>query len=171
MGSNMKKCCTCQVEKSKELFYNRLSSKDGLSSRCRDCEVAYHRDYRKKNSDKLRRYGRVRVRKWRESFKGFVHTTYQDIKRRSTDVSIDAQYLIDLWGIQKGICALTGEHLTYLSGEGRILTNGSVDRIDPSRGYEDGNIRWVCLQANVMKYTLTDEELKLWCQKLLYHSS
>jgi endogenous inhibitor of DNA gyrase (YacG/DUF329 family) len=80
---------------------------------------------------------------------------------------IGAQDLIALYYDQKGLCALTGVPMTYLTGRGRVITNASVDRIDGSIGYLRGNVRLVCCIANSMKNVLTDDELRHWCKLIL----
>lgn len=57
--------------------------------------------------------------------------------------------------------------MTRLLGKGRTLTNASVDRIDGDGGYEIGNVRLVCNVVNMMRYTMTDDELKWWCRQIL----
>jgi len=51
-------------------------------------------------------------------------------------------------------------------GSGYHLQNISIDRIDNTKGYEEGNIALVCLAVNMMKYTLELEELIDWCKNI-----
>lgn len=46
-------------------------------------------------------------------------------------------------------------------------TNLSIDRIDPSKGYEIGNIQLVCAIVNIMKSTLSISELQWWCKRIV----
>ena len=70
---------------------------------------------------------------------------------------------MSLYEKQEGKCALSGRTMTYQTGEGRVPTNISIDRIDPKIGYELGNIQLVCIQANKMKAELSGNELRDWC--------
>lgn len=51
-------------------------------------------------------------------------------------------------------------------GSGYHLQNISIDRIDNTKGYEEGNIALVCLAVNMMKYTLELDELIDWCKNI-----
>lgn len=87
---------------------------------------------------------------------------------RSKTLCIDD--LVNLWNAQNGKCAISGQPMTHILGSGKHLTNVSIDRIDPSRGYEKDNIRLVCRLCNIMRHTLSDEELFDWCKIILNHN-
>ena len=55
--------------------------------------------------------------------------------------------------------------MTYVAGSGRV--NISIDRIDSSVGYVRGNVQFVCDVVNRMKQELIQEELLLWCKRIL----
>jgi hypothetical protein len=55
-------------------------------------------------------------------------------------------------------CEATG--VSLFVAEKRRLYTPSFDRIDSSRGYEEGNVRVVCLAYNMMKNDASDEEAK-----------
>lgn len=86
-------------------------------------------------------------------------------KKERRDLTVD--YLEKLYEAQDGKCALTGFTMTYITGEGRVPTNISIDRIDSSVGYVDGNTQLVCVQANKMKAELTERELLLWAEAIV----
>lgn len=68
-----------------------------------------------------------------------------------------------LWEKQQGKCALTGENL--VPGN-----NASIDHIIPkSRGGEsvEGNLQWVLLSVNRIKWDMTREELLNVCRKII----
>ena len=46
-------------------------------------------------------------------------------------------------------------------------TNISIDRIDSTKGYIEGNIRLVCAAVNFMKHRMNDEELVWWCKEIV----
>ena len=66
-------------------------------------------------------------------------------------------------------CPLSGETMTYKLGNGEVLTNISVDRIDSSKDYIRGNIQFVCLMANIMKNRYDDKNLLKWSKKIVNH--
>lgn len=76
-------------------------------------------------------------------------------------ISID--HLMHILQTQRGVCPLTGLRLTFSRGSGRVWTNASIDRIDPSKGYDQGNVRLVTYWANVARNSLTDEDFYYFC--------
>ena len=83
-------------------------------------------------------------------------TLYQAKKR--AEVTIDINYLMDLFEKQKGLCALSGVKMTW--SKGKVLpTSISIDRIDNSKGYVPGNVRLLCVVVNAFKSTMTDDQL------------
>lgn len=82
--------------------------------------------------------------------------------------SLSVEDLLTLLEKQNGKCALTGSDLTCELGLGMIhMTNVSIDRIRPGGPYSLDNIRLVCRIANVMKWNMSDQELKEWCKKII----
>lgn len=82
----MKICYICKKEKSYELFYNRLASKDGKMSRCKDCDRIERRKRRwkpKNESPESYRNRRLKAR---------FGITIQDYDRMNEE--------------QKGLCAI-----------------------------------------------------------------
>ena len=65
-----------------------------------------------------------------------------------------------IWEEQQGICPFTGVKLNlseYNKVDTNILTSASLDRIDSSKGYIKGNVRWVSRSINLMKSDRTDD--------------
>lgn len=59
-------------------------------------------------------------------------------------------------------CPLLGLELTYAKYEGNTPDNyASLDKIDPSKGYVEGNVQILSFRANTIKGHATLEELKL----------
>ena len=54
---------------------------------------------------------------------------------------------------------------------GRTNTNVSIDRIDSSKDYVEGNLQWTTYIANVSKHTMTMEQLYDFCKKVLNHAN
>ncbi len=87
---------------------------------------------------------------------------------------IDLQYLKDLWESQKGICPFTKEPITlrtHTNCKEKILPyTASIDRIDCSKGYIKGNIRFISLIANFARNNFTDEDVIDFCKKVTNNS-
>ena len=61
-------------------------------------------------------------------------------------------------------CAITGDELPN-------ILRASLDRIDSSKGYIEGNVQWVTAQANKCKHILSMSELYEFAQKVLNHAN
>ena len=51
-----KTCCACGEDRDVSLFNRNRSAKDGLQSRCRDCQKEYHRNWVDDNRDHVNAY-------------------------------------------------------------------------------------------------------------------
>ncbi|MEN6622494.1 MAG: hypothetical protein ABFD50_13190, partial [Smithella sp.] len=80
----------------------------------------------------------------------FVYSCYwakiaEGAKRRGLQVLVEKEYILDLYKKQGGRCALTGVKLKLAQNskewKSRVQT-ASLDRIDPSKGYIEGNLQW-----------------------------
>ena len=59
-------------------------------------------------------------------------------------------------------CPLLGIELSYEKFEGNTPNNyATLDRIDSTLGYEEGNVQIISFRANTLKSNATLEELKL----------
>lgn len=64
---------------------------------------------------------------------------------RKVKTKEDCVALLKSWRDTKGKCALTGWDISFSDG------TASLDRIDSSKGYVQGNTQWVHINANVAK--------------------
>jgi hypothetical protein len=88
---------------------------------------------------------------------------------------VDPQYLKGLWESQNGRCPLTGWCLELPRNsmgweKGAAPKSASLDRIDQSRGYVQGNVRFVALIANLARWMWTDEQLIRFCESVTEHN-
>lgn len=84
----------------------------------------------------------------------------------ATDIT--PEYLSKLWERQKGICPYTGWSLMLpvctVGFASRNAKNASLDRMDCSRGYVQGNVQFVSIMANYAKNTFCDSDLVDFCK-------
>ncbi len=78
-------------------------------------------------------------------------------------VPVSTQYLIELWKKQKGECTYTKVNL-ILPHEKEYSTatanyKASLDRIDSSKGYIEGNVQFVSITVNLLKSDLKEEHV------------
>ena len=90
-------------------------------------------------------------------------------KKKANRRNLSVDFLNALYLKQDGKCAISGREMTYASGEGRVPTNISIDRIDSNIGYEESNIQLVCIQVNKMKAELNLMDLHEWCEDIINH--
>lgn len=89
-------------------------------------------------------------------------------KRRSLDFTVTIEYLSDLFESQGRKCALSGLPLEMPvgTGVGGALTtpnSPSLDRIDSTKGYVEGNVQWLNKYANIMKNDLSNTQFIAFC--------
>lgn len=88
-------------------------------------------------------------------------------RKQDVPFGLTTAYLISLLHSQRGLCALTGHPLTFQSQRPPLPTAASIDRIIPSRGYIAGNVRIICHIVNLMRSNMTDDDLHLWCLRIV----
>lgn len=90
--------------------------------------------------------------------------------RSEKEFSISIQYAWDLFLKQNRKCAISGLDLTfdpYGSGKKFKETNkvtASLDRINSSIGYVEGNVQWIHKRINIMKNEFPQEEFLEYCR-------
>lgn len=85
-------------------------------------------------------------------------------EKRGYAFEVSIEYLWNLFQEQKQICAITGDYIPNIK-------EASLDRIDSSKGYIEGNVQWVTYRANISKHTMTMNELYEFCKKVLNHAN
>ena len=87
---------------------------------------------------------------------------YRNIMKRNQEVNITIEDLKNQWDEQNGVCVFSGVKLelsSYTKIEKDPIFSASLDRIDSSKGYITGNIRWVSRTVNWMKNNMMDENV------------
>ena len=100
-----------------------------------------------------------------------LHRVVNVTKARRHDSDLTTGYLEDLWLRQEGRCAISNIVL-LLPGESTVARHpftASLDRINSTRGYRKGNVRFVCLLANYARNSYSDEELITFCRAVVTH--
>jgi hypothetical protein len=85
---------------------------------------------------------------------------YRNILKRNYVVEVTIDDLKEQWEKQLGVCEFTGVELmlsTYSKIEKNPIYTASLDRIDSSKGYVKGNIRWISRAINWMKNEMSDD--------------
>lgn len=91
-------------------------------------------------------------------------------KARNLDFTITIEYIWDLFLKQDGKCALTGSKLEFpIHLKETAASTASLDRIDSSQGYIEGNVQWVHKKINLMKRDLHPDEFIQYCKLVAKH--
>ena len=151
----MKKCSTCGRNLSEDSF--EILPKKGnkyLRSVCRTCR------YSTRNKQKSASP---------EAYMKHLYTQLKSSRRKSKlEWALEFEDVIQLWYEQEGKCALSGMFMTWQKdGSGKKELNISIDRIDPHIGYILGNIQLVTTRVNILKHSLTEDELYWWCKNIV----
>jgi hypothetical protein len=124
-------------------------------------------------------YRRSNTRKFNKSWNGieeisgkFISTIKAHAKNRGRPYSVSNEYIWELYCKQNRKCVISGIpiHFPRVSTE---FQNGtcSLDRIDSSIGYIEGNVQWVHKKVNIMKQSMSDTEFIKWCKLIAKYSA
>lgn len=150
-------------------FYTTGKKVDGApkyNSWCKQCiaqkQAAYHQ--KTWGPEQLTFVAHKRTKSVR-SYLAYLRGKAAQRKKSSEVLSLEELEL--LWATQRGRCALTGWLMTMELASGVVPTNCSLDRIDPNRGYEPGNVQLVCRAANIAKSNLSQLEFFKLCRAVM----
>ena len=73
-------CCKCKEEKSLNLFYKKSSSKDGLTSHCKECINLYNSE-KKEHKREYDYHYRIRNRQRIKKVKDLYHSNNRELER------------------------------------------------------------------------------------------
>lgn len=93
-------------------------------------------------------------------------------RKRNFGCDLTLEYLKQLWDFQNGTCPITGWKLilpnnTHKAWINENPCNASLDRIDSSKGYTQGNVRFISVMANYAKNIFTDKQLLEFCEAVV----
>jgi hypothetical protein len=99
-----------------------------------------------------------------------LRSEYRD-RNKGYGCNLTVEYLKSLWDLQKGICSFSNWSLILPQDSDGWLefkpNNASLDRIDNSKGYVEGNVRYVALMANYARNLFSDEQLIDFCKAVV----
>lgn len=102
---------------------------------------------------KWKGFGEISSKVWSSIIRGS--------KVRNIPLEITIEQGWELFLKQERRCALSGIELFFPERSGAARC-ASLDRIDPTKGYIEGNVQWVHPDLNYMKHTWTEEEFFDW---------
>lgn len=123
---------------------------------------------RRKDPARIAQYKINQIKYTNSSARRFISRL---LNKKSRNRHLDIDYVMGIYDAQKGLCALSGIKMTYISGRGRVPTNISIDRIDSTKGYERGNIQLVCCALNVAKSNWRQDDFIELCRKVVEYTN
>lgn len=97
---------------------------------------------------------------YKQFIRNLVSSAEARARKDGMPFDITPEYIEQLWDLQDGRCALTGDRMTRYEGHGKnsiIESNASLDRIQSldsrgrKNGYTQGDVQLVTWEANRMK--------------------
>lgn len=193
----MKTCCDCKQTLPLTAFWRDATQRDGLQCRCIPCGKLRNLKYNRNNKDKIaaknkaaydraknpERYARQReaylrrrdaeARSVRGRLYSVFHKSQQRSKLKNLVHGIDFEFVLSLWGKQQGKCAVTGIEMTLERnppGKRFFLPwSPSLDKIDASGLYTEGNVRLVCVVVNLALNRFGDDVFDRMCRAYIKH--
>ena len=108
-------------------------------------------------------------------------TAFRIARRRARltkkEFSLSLEHLKEVWEAQEGMCPYTGWNLIlpFSSTHYNLIAKqhnpqrASLDRIDSSLGYINGNVQFVCHMANTAKGDYTHDQMMEFCAAIATH--
>ena len=113
------------------------------------------------------------AQKNRDEFPFFIYARIKEgAIRRKIKFDVSQDYLYNLFSQQRKECALTGWPLTFAKSVKKHShrgTTASLDRVDSSLGYVEGNVQWVHKHINWMKRDHDDLYFRSICEAVASH--
>lgn len=105
-------------------------------------------------------------------FRWFVNRgNFRSKTKKRYDCNLTVEFLKTLWEKQNEICPFTGWRLilpkdsSYPWDENHPA-NASLDRIDNSKGYIQGNVRFVSVMFNLARQVFSDDQVINFCKSV-----
>ena len=170
-----KLCKGCNQPPSETVSFriSKYKTKNGISyqerSVCRSCEAKSTREYLSTNSDRRSEIKKKHREKYYGTIKYHVQEKISTWRKASCVPSdLTVEYLVDLYKKQDGYCYYSGEKMIFGWVDGKVHHNSlSLDKLDPNKGYVQGNVVWCTYLVNTMKQNLTETEFYAVLSKIL----
>jgi hypothetical protein len=94
-----------------------------------------------------------------EIYGGFFNSYRAGARTRGLPFNITIQYAWEVFLKQSRKCALSGIELKFSTTSYENNGNASLDRIDSTKGYIEGNVQWIDKDLNRFKSDLPEEKL------------
>lgn len=146
-SGHIKYSCECECGNTLNVFGTHLRQGNSKSCGCATPRGKEHKDWNG--------VGQISGAFW---YDHIVRSASGDKgRRKEISLSIDKEYAWKLFLEQNSKCALSGLDLKFPERSKDLSWTASLDRIDSSKGYVDGNVQWVHKDVNMMKRVYSQE--------------
>lgn len=107
---------------------------------------------------------------YKEMQGAFLASIKTGARKRKIEYSVSNEYIWELFLSQNRKCKYTGIPLFFSRNnlEHRMgHANASLDRIDPSLPYVEGNVQWIHKRVNIMKGNMNEKEFLNFCEAIV----
>ncbi len=95
-------------------------------------------------------------------FAFYLRKARERSKKRGWEMDLTSEYLESIWNEQEGRCAFCRLPMNlYVEKHGNKMFLASLDRIDTTRGYVQGNVQFVLAPLNFAKNDFSDEDFRM----------
>lgn len=168
------------IRKQKAMWY--IAKEFGIrSSNTVKCFIKRHgipiRPGNKKTFKRLREYPWCEWRGCEDIDMAIVSSIKHGAKRRNLEFDeklITPKYLWNLYIKQNKLCSLSGVKINFAYIRNKKCKAGgtaSLDRIDSSKGYIEGNLQWIHKDLQSMKMDKSQESFLEWCGKIAKYNN
>jgi len=165
----------------------KIYQREVCKIQCSICNKIYERSYRNLNNTTKCKSCSQFINNKKKIGKGhktigdlsasFVNGIKQKAKQRNIEFNVSMDYLWNLFINQSKKCKLSNIDLNLYTYNvwtstkksrhiDTSIMNASLDRIDSSKGYIEGNVQWVHKVVNIMKNTLSNDEFFYFCEQI-----
>jgi hypothetical protein len=106
-----------------------------------------------------------------KGYKDIPQKVWSDFRRgaekRNLEFNVSIEYGWELYLYQNKKCALTGYDISFGTTRRSKDQTASLDRIDSSKGYIEGNIQWLHKDINILKWDWTTDQLLKFCEDII----
>ena len=166
---NYKRCCKCKQTLTTDSFYKNKSTKDGLQSLCKPCNMESNRIWQQKNLDRFAHYTaeyrkrnpektKSNLTKWRDNNKEHTSNYSRAYRRKNTGYTKRNKENRKLRIQQAGLFLVTPKDVKKIMSNPCLYCGAAskhLDHIVPlSRGgrHSIGNLAPACVSCNQKKY-------------------
>jgi hypothetical protein len=160
-----KVCNKCKIEKEiNDFSFRNYIAPNGLQysrprSRCKICECNTAHETWYINPEKRKR--KCEQKRNDRSLKSHIQNRIASWRKKTPSSDLTTEYLLQQCELQNGKCYYTGlplEILKIFEWKDNFVNSISLDRLDPNKGYIQGNVVFCLYSVNTMKGKLTEQE-------------